>query len=79
MLFFGQVLDKKQNSAKMTKAITLSILIFKDHYIEMICTKFQLSIMFSFPGKKINIILRYGRFCKKLGSKSGNMDFSAVK
>ena len=73
------MLNKKWNCVKTTKAITLSILIFKDHYIEMICAKFQLSIMFSFSGKKINIILRYGRFCKKWGSKSGNMDFSAVK
>ena len=45
----------------------------------MICTNFQLSAIFSFPGKNSNIILRYRRFCEKMTLKNENVDIFAVK
>ena len=38
---------------------------FLDDYIEQVCSKFQPSTTFGFPGKNSNIFLIYPHFCKK--------------
>ena len=52
---------------------------FLDDIIEKICSKFQPSTTFGFPGKNSNIFLRYRHFCEKKTPKSENVKFIQVK
>ena len=52
---------------------------FLDDIIEKICSKFQPSTTFGFPGKNSNIFLRYWHFREKKTPKNEKSKFMEVK